>query len=372
MQMSADYYEILGVERDASQDDIKRAFRSLARKYHPDATGNEPEAAERYKQISEAYSVLSDPSRRRDYDLQRTSIFGGGSPFSSTIEDIFDSFFSGVTGTRRQPRERSRVRRGDAVEIETDLELREAVFGVSRTVTFRRFESCQECGGNGCEPGSQPVRCNRCNGSGQVEEIRRSVFGNVVTAYPCAACAQTGQVILTPCKACGGLGRVPGEAHVDVDIPGGVETGDRLRVSGHGEAGYAGGPPGDLYVRFVVLPDERFRRAGDDLETWVEVPMTTAALGGDVVFESLDGTERLTMPKGTQSGELFRVRSRGAPRRSGRGRGDLHVRVHVLTPTDLDGEQERLVKRLAELRDERGEGGGILGRLRRALGFDEE
>lgn len=361
-----DYYGALGVDPQASPDDIKQAFRRLARQYHPDANGGDPAAAERYKDISEAYAVLGDPGRRREYDQARLG-FGGFSPFATTIEDIFDTFFGGG-GRRRGPR--SRARAGESIEIAVELDFRDAIFGVSRSLTLPRHEPCGACGGTGAEPGTHPERCQRCAGTGAVQQVRRSAFGSLVTSYPCAACGESGQVIASPCRRCSGSGRVVEEVELPLEIPPGIEDGDRLRMSGQGESGAGGGPRGDLYVRFVVRPDDRFMRAGDDLVTWAEVPMTAAALGGEIRFESLDGEERLDVPRGSQSGQLFRLRGRGAPRRHGRGRGDLLVRIHVLTPTDLDGEQEKLMRRLAELRDE-GAGRTLFGRLRRALGFEE-
>lgn len=365
--MPTDFYEVLGIAPEASQDEIRKAFRSLARKYHPDATGGDAQAAERYKRISEAYAVLSDPGKRREYDASRLG--GVFSPFASTIEDIFESFFG--SGTRR-PRQRTRSRSGESIEVEMELDLRDAIFGTKRTARFRRYEPCERCTGVGAEPGSQVVTCTRCNGTGQVQEVRRSVFGNLVTSYPCVACQETGQVVAQPCGECAGQGRVPEDAEITFEVPPGIENGDRVRLSGEGEAGVSGGGPGDLYVRFHVREDDRFVRSGNDLVTWAEVPMTTASLGGDMRFESFDGGERITIPKGTQSGDLFRVRGHGAPRRQGRGRGDLLVRVHVLTPANLDGEQERLLRQLADQRGETGDGGdGIIGRLRRALGIED-
>lgn len=365
--MAADYYAALGVSPDASAEDIKKAFRALARKYHPDATGGDAEGAERYKEISEAYSVLSDPDRRRDYDMSRSGLNIPG--FAGSIfDDLVESFFG---GGRTRVRQRTRARRGESVEISVELDFREAVFGTHRTARLQRFDPCERCSGSGCEPGSHPVRCGRCNGTGEIQQVRRSAFGQLVTSYPCTGCDQTGMAILTPCQMCRGTGRVPEDADVPLQIPPGIEDGDRLRLDGEGEAGTAGGPRGDLYVRFFVRPDDRFVRRGEDLLTWVEIPMTTATLGGEVRFESLDGSERLSIPKGTQPGALFRIRGKGAPRRRGRGRGDLLVRAGVVTPSDLSREEEKLVRKLAELRGEGTDGAGVVTKLRKALGLEE-
>ena len=364
--MAVDHYEVLGVSPDASETEIKRAFRELARRYHPDATGGDTEASELYKRISEAYSVLSDPRRRREYDASRA----GFGTFGTTVEDIFETFFGGRGAG--PPRERTRAARGESIEIDLEVDLREAVFGSERTVTLQRHAACASCEGSGCAPGTYPERCPDCQGTGEVQQVRRTALGSLVTAFPCRGCGQSGWVVPNPCDACRGTGRTVTEVELPMSVPPGVESGDRLRLRGQGSAGVASGPEGDLYVRFIVTPDDRFERNGDELETWVEIPMTTAALGGDVTFDSLDGEEQLSIPSGTQSGSVFRIRGRGAARRDGRGRGNLTVRVHVATPTGMDDRQADLLRELSELRGEQvGEGAGVLGRLKRALGFDE-
>lgn len=369
MRTPADYYAALGVAPDASPDDIKRAFRKLAREYHPDATGGDPGSEHRYKEISEAYAVLSDPHRRREYDAARLGI-GGFSGFGSAIEDIFDTFFGGGRGRTQQPR--GRARRGGSIEVAVELDLRDVVFGTERTLRFERPEPCERCGGEGCEPGSHPVRCADCDGTGQVEHARRTIIGSVVTAYPCGACRATGWRVENPCRDCRGSGRRVAPVEVPIEVPPGVETGDRMHIPGGGEAGEAGGGRGDLYVAFVVQPHERFDRAGDDLVTEATIPMTTAALGGALRFESFDGEEELKVDAGTQPGTVMRIRGHGVPRRNGRGRGDLVVRVQVAIPTELDREQEQLLRSLAELRDEEtAEGGGLFRSIRRALGGDD-
>lgn len=368
MRMAVDHYEVLGVSPEASEAEIKRAFRDLARRYHPDATGGDTEASERYKRISEAYSVLSDPRRRREYDASRAGF--GAAPFGTTIEDIFETFFGGRgAGRAREP---TRAARGESIEVDLEVDLREAVFGSERSVTLERHATCQSCEGSGCAPGTYPERCADCQGTGEVQQVRRTALGSLVTAFPCRRCRQTGWTVPSPCQACRGTGRIGAEVELPISVPPGIESDDRLRLRGEGAAGVAGGPEGDLYVRFIVTPDERFARNGDELETWVEIPVTTAALGGGVTFTSLDGEEELSIPAGTQSGSVFRIRGRGAARRDGRGRGNLTVRIHVATPTAMDDRQTELLRQLAELRGEQaGEGGGVLGRLKRALGFDE-
>lgn len=360
-----DYYEVLGVSPDASGEEIKRAFRTLAREHHPDVTGGDPASEQRYKEVSEAYAVLSDPNKRREYDAARSGIGSWsspwGSPFASTIEDIFESFFGGGVRSAQRP---TRARPGESVEIELEITLSDAVFGGERTLRFERFEPCTRCAGEGAEPGTHPQRCERCGGAGQVQETRRTVLGSLVTAFPCRTCSGTGSVVPNPCTQCRGSGRQAAEAEVTVAIPAGIDDGDRLRLSGEGEAGSAGGGRGDLYVRFVIEPDARFERAGEDLYSWVAVPMTVAALGGKVRVETLDGEETIDIAAGTQSGELIRLKGRGAGRRSGRGRGELVLRVHVQTPRKLGRKEKDLVRKLAQTRDEDGD---IRAELRRSL-----
>jgi molecular chaperone DnaJ len=367
--VSNDYYAVLGVDPGASADDIKRAFRALAREHHPDATGGDDA---RYKEISEAYAVLSDPAKRRQYDAARAGIgtwsSPWGSPFASTIEDIFDTFFGGAGRTYR---EQTRTRHGESVEVAVEVTLEEVVRGGTRPLRFERYEPCERCGGEGTEPGTYAERCEHCQGTGQMSQARRTVIGNIMTSYPCRDCGGTGWVVPNPCRDCRGAGRVARDVEVPLEIPPGIAEGDRMRLSGEGEAGAAGGGRGDLYVRFVVVPDERFERVGDDLVAWAEIPMTTAALGGEVTIETIDGSEQLSVPAGTQSGATFRFRAAGAPRRNGRGRGDLIARAHVVTPTKLDGEQEELLRKLAAARGEdTAEGSGFRSAVRRVLGRD--
>lgn len=366
--MNTDYYAVLGVEVEASADDIKRAFRQLAREHHPDATGGDPDSEQRYKAISEAYAVLSDPRKRQEYDAARMGVgqwsSPWGSPFASTIEDIFDSFFGGgATRTQQQ----TRARRGESIEVQLDITLEEAVFGADRTLTFERYEVCERCSGEGTEPGTHPERCETCGGSGQVQQTRRTIIGSLVTAFPCRECRGEGWVIPDPCKECRGSARIAKDVEVPVHVPGGIDEGDRLRLDGEGEAGAAGGGRGDLFVRFNVAPDERFERMGDDLYTWVEVPMTLAALGGDVVVRTLDGEETVDMKAGTQSNTVVRLKGKGVPRRAGRGRGDLIIRAHVTTPTDVSRKEKELLRELANVRGEQVKG-KTEGILRRVLG----
>lgn len=372
--MATDYYGALGVSPEATADEIKAAFRSLAREHHPDATGGDAASEHRYKEISEAYAVLSDPQKRQQYDAARMGMGSWsspwGSPFASTIEDIFETFFGG--GGRTQTRERTRGRHGQSIEVELDLELEEVVSGTKRTLRFERYEPCDRCAGQGAEPGTEPERCGACEGTGQVQQTRRTVLGNLVTAFPCAACRGSGWVTPNPCKGCGGDGRVARDVEVELDVPGGIDDGDRMRLNGEGEAGTGGGGRGDLYVRFRVAPDERFERLGDDLLSWTEVPMTIAALGGEVVVTTLDGEEKVAIPAGTQSMDVFKLKGLGVTRRRGRGRGDLILRAHVVTPTKVGKKEKELLRELARVRGEDTRAGGFASGLRRVLGLRDE
>lgn len=371
--MAADYYDVLGVSPEADADDIKQAFRQLAREHHPDATGGDPASERRYKEISEAYAVLSDAGKRRQYDAARMGVgtwsSPWGSPFASTIEDIFETFFGGGIGGRTATRQQTRARRGESIEIELELTLQEVVFGAERTLRFERFEPCERCSGEGTEPGTHAERCDQCGGTGQIQEARRTIIGSLITAHPCRACSGSGWVVPNPCTECRGAGRKAKDIEVPVTVPGGVDNGDRLRVSGEGEAGAAGGGRGDLFVRFRVEPDDRFERAGDDLYTWAEIPLTTAALGGTVTITTFDGDEEIDVSSGMQSGSVVRLRGHGVPKRSGRGRGQLVVRIHVVTPERLSKKEKELLRQLASMRDEKTKGAGPI-RPRRVLGND--
>ena len=368
--MPNDYYGVLGVTADASADEIKGAFRRLAREHHPDATGGDSASELRYKEISEAYAVLADPQKRREYDAARLGVgtwsSPWGSPFASTIEDIFETFFGGGIG-RTATRQQTRARRGESIEIELEVTLDQVVFGGDRSIRFERFEPCERCSGEGTEPGTHPQACDRCDGTGQVQETRRTILGSLVTAFPCRACSGTGWVVPTPCSTCRGAGRLGQDVEIPVSVPPGIDDGDRLRLDGEGEAGAAGGGRGDLFVRFRVEPDERFERAGDDLYAWAEIPLTTAALGGKVNIATLDGDEELDVPSGTQAGSVFRLRGLGVPKRSGRGRGQLVVRTHVVTPSKLGRKEKQLLEELAVLRGEDRKA-GVTSVLRRVLG----
>lgn len=346
-----DLYEILGVSRDATQDEIKRAYRRLAREHHPDVN-SDPAAEDRFKEVAAAYEILSDPEKRQQYDLYGQGRGPMDFPFAD-VADLFEAFFgAGTFGRRRTATRRTRTQHGEDVYAQVSLTFREAAFGVRREIAVQKLDACDRCGGSGSEPGTEPARCRTCGGTGQVQDVRRSIFGTVMTAHPCGTCEGTGEEIVSPCERCEGRGRIPVETTVPVDIPAGVSDGLELRIAGAGHAGRAGGTPGDLYLSLAVEDDPVFERRGQDVFAVVEIPMTQAALGAEVELETLDGPERLDVEPGTASGATIRLRGKGIPNLGRRGRGDLFLTIRVATPTPGSKEERKLLEQLAELRGE--------------------
>ncbi|MGP4027751.1 molecular chaperone DnaJ [Actinomadura sp. 3N407] len=352
--MANDYYATLGVRRDASADEVKKAYRRLARELHPDVNPD-PETQDRFKEITQAYEVLSDPKKREMYDLGADPFasaaaggaggFGGaGFPFS----DIMDAFFG--TAASRGPR--SRARRGRNATLRVELDLSETAFGTTRELSIDTAVACGACEGSGCAPGTHPDTCETCHGRGEVQQVQRSFLGQVMTARPCPACGGFGSVIRNPCTECSGDGRVRTRRTVKVKIPAGVENGIHIQLAGEGEVGPGGGPPGDLFLEIVEKPHPIFEREGDDLHCTVEIPMTAAALGTSVTIETLDAAESVDIKPGTQSGQVITLYNRGVRHLNESGRGDLMIHVNVETPNRLDEEQEELLRQLAALRGE--------------------
>ncbi|GLU90201.1 molecular chaperone DnaJ [Agromyces sp. NBRC 114283] len=344
----ADHYEVLGVSRDATPDEIKKAYRRLARELHPDVNPG-AEASERFKEVTHAYDVLSDPKQRQQYDLGGQGGFGGQAGFGG-FGDIFETFFGGGQQSRGP---RSRRERGQDALIRVELGLEEVIFGTHRELEVDTAVVCETCHGSCCAPGTSPVTCDICHGTGQIQRTVRSLLGNVVTASPCGSCRGYGTIIATPCVTCQGQGRVRARRTVPVDIPAGVDTGLRLQMPGSGEAGPAGGPNGDLYLEMKVKTHEVFSRDGDDLLCTLEVAMTDAVLGTSTTVHALDGDVELELKPGLQSGEVLTVKDRGVTRLRGNGRGDLRIGVHVLTPTKLSGKERELIEKLAASRKQK-------------------
>jgi len=352
--VAQDYYATLGVRRDASQEEIKKAYRRLARALHPDVNPD-PETQERFKEVTQAYEVLSDTSKRQMYDLGGDPFssgagagaggFGAGFPFS----DIMDAFF-GSSGTSRGPR--SRARRGRNATIRVELDLAESGFGTTRELVVDTAVLCEVCQGSGAAAGTHPDTCDMCHGRGEVSQVTRSFLGQVMTSRPCPQCGGFGSVIRHPCMECSGEGRVRTRRTIKVRIPAGVEDGTHIQLAGEGEVGPGGGPAGDLFLEIVERPHQIFERRGDDLHCTVQIPMTAAALGTSLTVETLDGAEDIDVRPGTQAGQVIPLYGRGVQRLNETGRGDLLIHVTVETPTKLDPQQEELLKELSKLRGE--------------------
>lgn len=346
-----DYYDVLGVARGASDDAIKKAYRKLALQFHPDRN-SAPDAEERFKEATEAYQVLSDSDKRSLYDRYGHAAFernggAGGVDFGNfaglNIEDIFESFFgaSGSRGTRQ------RVPRGQDLRYDLTVSLEDAVFGTSREITVNKHAPCERCSGAGLEPGTQPERCPRCNGSGEIRRVQQSIFGQFVNVSLCDRCNGQGSVIANPCSECQGRGVVRARRTLSITVPQGSEDGLQLRLTGEGEAAPRGGQPGHLYVVLHVQPHRYFKRQGNDLVVEVPINVAQAALGDEFKVPTLDGKEiSVKVPPGTQHGRIIRLRNEGVPYLREHGRGDLQVHLKVKIPTELTDEQRRLLHQL--------------------------
>ena len=385
--MSTDYYEILGVPRDASAEQIKKAYRRKAMKLHPDVA-TEADAGEQFKKVAEAYEVLGDPKKRDLYDRGGDPLGGGmGGGFNGGFSGAgfdFSNLVDAMFGQQTSRGPRSRVRRGQDALVRLDLELAEAAFGTTKPLRVDTAVLCPRCNGSGAQEGSKPVKCSTCHGQGEVTHVQRSFIGDIRTTSPCPTCQGYGTVIPDPCLECTGDGRIRSNRTINVKIPPGVSSGNRIHLAAHGEVGPGGGPAGDLYVELEVLPHEVFRRDGDNLEMVLKIPMTAAALGTEVRIETLeadledadaeDTSATVIVPSGTQSGTRVALDGLGVPRLRSHGRGQLGVTLLVQTPTKLDKEQRDLLRQLAELREETSvegsvqkHGRGFFGRLRDAF-----
>ncbi len=372
MSVTTDYYELLEIQRTADGDEIKRAYRSAARRYHPDTNPGDAEAEARFKQISTAYETLRDPQKRAHYDrFGADGPRGGGDPSgfgggAGGFGDIFEAFFGGQQGGGGG---RSGPAAGPDLEVAVEIDFEAAVFGSAEEVTVRTAIACDTCEATGAASGTHAERCDQCGGAGQVRQVRQSILGQMVTAVACPVCRGAGELIADPCTTCNGEGREITDKTFTVDIPAGVDTGSTLRLSGFGAVGPRGGGKGDLYVQVRVRGHDRFERQGNDLVCELHVPVTQASLGAVLAFETLDGPEDLVIPRGTQTGKVFRLRGRGVPHVRGRGRGDLLVPVVVDTPVDLDADDEEALRAIAARRGEAvaEQDKGLVGRIKSAF-----
>ncbi|MEB6548042.1 molecular chaperone DnaJ [Heyndrickxia sporothermodurans] len=349
-----DYYEVLGLDKNASKEEIKKAYRKLSKKYHPDIN-KEADAADKFKEVKEAYEVLSDDQKRDQYDRfghtdpnQGFGGFGGDGDFGGFggFEDIFSTFFGGGSSRRRDP---NAPRQGADLQYTMTLTFKEAVFGKETEIEIPREETCDTCHGSGAKPGTQPETCSHCHGSGQINTEQNTPFGKIVNRRVCHYCNGTGKMIKNKCKTCGGTGKVKKRRRINVKIPAGVDDGQQLRVSGQGEPGVNGGPAGDLYVVFHVREHEFFERDGDDIYCEMPITFAQAALGDEIEVPTLHGKVKLKVPAGTQTGTKFRLRGKGVPNVRGYGTGDQHIHVKVITPTKLTDRQKQLLREFSEM-----------------------
>lgn len=377
-----DYYATLGVSKDASEQDIKRAYRRLAREHHPDVNQGDPKSEERFKEIGEAYKVLSNPEARAQYDQYGHAAFdgaggGGFDPFGGMggaggfggFEDIFDAFFGGGGGGGG--RARQGPLQGADLRVDLTLSFEEAAEGVKTQVDLVRTEKCSRCHGNQAEPGTPIKDCGRCGGSGEVRQARQTPFGQFVNVQPCSQCHGQGKLPETPCKECGGAGRVRRRASIPVTIPAGVDDGNRVRVAGQGDAGERGGPAGDLYVFVTVRPHDFFKRDGNHLYCDIPVSFVQAALGDEIDVPTLRGSVKMKIAEGTQSGTRLRLKGQGVADPRGHGKGDQFVTIKVVTPTRLSAEQKELLIQFSDLSGDAASGSaddkGFFGRVKDAL-----
>jgi len=364
-----DPYDVLGVARDASAQDVKKAFRALAMELHPDVNAHDPDAEEKFKEAAEANEILSDPERRATYDRYgheglRSGGYAPNFDAFGSISDLFNAFFGGVSAGRAGPAP------GGDVAVAVELDLLEAANGAKLEVAYEVVERCEHCHGNGAEPGTPITTCARCGGAGQLQAVTRTPLGQMVRTILCDECHGDGRVAEQPCGECRGRGRVSSTRAVEVEVPAGISDGQRIRLGGHGHAGEAGAPDGDLYVLVRVRVDERFVREGDDLITALDVAAPLAALGGVLEVPTLEGSASIELPAGTQPGEVLTLRGAGMPALRRSRRGDLRVLVNVLVPRRLSPEQRELMERLNESLSEENlrSPESVFAKLRRALG----
>ena len=358
-EQKRDYYEVLGVSRGASEDEIKKAYKKMARKYHPDLNPGDKTAEEKFKEVNEAYEVLSDADKKARYDQYGhagvdpnfgAGGFGGGFDGSfdfGDLGDIFGSFFGGGFGGGRRTNPNA-PQRGESIRMSIAISFEEAAFGCEKAVTVERYETCDTCHGNGCAPGTSPEVCPDCHGTGTVQVRRQPPMGVFATSSPCPKCGGKGRIIHQPCKDCRGSGMVRKKKTIQASIPAGIDNGQTISIRGQGNAGKNGGPAGDLLITITVRPHELFRREGTSVLCEAPITFTQAVLGAELEIPTIDGKVKYTLPEGTQSGTTFRLKGKGIPSINGRGRGDQYVTVYIETPKNLNKEQKEALKKFAE------------------------
>lgn len=358
-EQKRDYYEVLGVSRGASEDEIKKAYKKMARKYHPDLNPGDKTAEEKFKEVNEAYEVLSDADKKARYDQYGhagvdpnfgAGGFGGGFDGSfdfGDLGDIFGSFFGGGFGGGRRTNPNA-PQRGESIRMSIAISFEEAAFGCEKAVTVERYETCDTCHGNGCAPGTSPEVCPDCHGTGTVQVRRQTPMGVFATSSPCPKCGGKGRIIHQPCKDCRGSGMVRKKKTIQASIPAGIDNGQTISIRGQGNAGKNGGPAGDLLITITVRPHELFRREGTSVLCEAPITFTQAVLGAELEIPTIDGKVKYTLPEGTQSGTTFHLKGKGIPSINGRGRGDQYVTVYIETPKNLNKEQKEALKKFAE------------------------
>ena len=350
-EQKRDYYEVLGVSKGASEDDIKKAYKKMARKYHPDLNPDDKEAEEKFKEINEAYEVLSDPNKKARYDQYGHAgvdpNFGAGGFDFGDLGDIFGSFFGGGFGGRQQANPNS-PQRGESIRMSVSISFEEAAFGCEKAVTVDRYETCDTCHGNGCAPGTTPEVCPECHGTGSVQTRRQTPMGVFASTAPCTRCGGKGKIIHQPCKDCRGSGQARRRKTIQASIPAGIDNGQTISIRGQGHAGRNGGPSGDLLITITVRPHELFRREGTSVLCEAPITFAQAVLGAELEIPTIDGKVKYNLPEGTQSGTTFRLKGKGIPSLNGRGRGDQYVTVFIETPKDLNKEQKDALKKFSE------------------------
>lgn len=376
MAAKRDYYEVLGVSKDATADELKKAYRNLAKKYHPDLNKDDESAGEKFKEVAEAYEILNDPQKRDTYDRYGHDAFDptkggagfGGFDFDNMgggFGDLFETIFGNSGGRQR----RSGPQRGADKEIRMDINFEDAIFGVQKDIELTRVEKCDKCGGSGAESGSHAKTCSQCNGAGQVRSVQSTPFGRFETVKPCPTCHGDGKIIEKPCKTCRGTGKVKKRRTINIRIPAGIDTGSRMRVQGEGEEGLRGGSSGDLYITIVVRPHAKFKRDGYTLICYLEINFVQAALGAEIDIPLLGGAEhKLTIPEGTQPGNIITVRGKGIPHLSSSRMGDLKVVIQVKIPEKMSRRQKELLESYYEDSEDKDGKKGIIDRLKDAMG----
>ncbi len=357
-----DYYEVLGVSKGASSDELKKAYRKLAKQYHPDINPGDKEAEAKFKEANEAYSVLSDDQKRSQYDRFGHSAFdGGASGFGGGFEgfgfggldDLFETFMGGGMGGRSGARKNG-PRRGNDLQYALEITFEEAAFGVEKEISVTRLQACTTCGGSGAKPGTNPETCKHCSGTGQVRYAQNTPFGQFVNVKTCDVCRGEGKIITAPCETCSGKGRVSKNSRMSIRIPSGIDEGQTISLKGEGEPGIKGGPSGDLYVTIHIKPHPLFKREGYDVVCDIPVSFTQAALGAEIDIPTLDGMTKYTMPEGTQTATVFKLRSKGVKHLRNNSRGDQYIRVNVEVPTKLSSKQKELLRQFAEVSGDEG------------------